>query len=49
MYGFICGITDTDDISYCPKCGEPICEFHNDGTARCKECGYWFGVVECDC
>ena len=21
MYGIISGITDTDDINYCPKCG----------------------------
>ena len=21
MYGIITGITDTDDINYCPKCG----------------------------
>lgn len=48
MYGFICGITDTDDISYCPKCGEPILFFYSDGTAKCGECGFRFGVVECE-
>ena len=24
MYGYITGITETDDISFCPKCGELI-------------------------
>ena len=48
MYGFINGITDNDDIHYCPKCGEPITIFHGDGTAKCDECGYHFGVVECE-
>lgn len=24
MYGVITGITDTDEISFCPKCGERI-------------------------
>lgn len=48
MYGFISGITDTDDIEFCPKCGEEIVEFVSDGTARCIECGYHFGVVECE-
>ncbi len=48
MYGFISGITETDDISYCPKCGEEVTVFYSDGTARCGECGYHFGVVECE-
>ncbi len=48
MYGFISGITDTDDISYCPKCGAEIRTFHGDGTAICNECNYHFGVVECE-
>lgn len=45
MYGFISGITDNDDIAYCPKCGEEIRTFYGDGTAKCN-CGYHFGVVE---
>lgn len=47
MYGFISGYTDTDDINYCPKCGKEVRELHGDGTAVC-ECGYHFGVVECE-
>lgn len=47
MYGFITGITDTDDINYCPKCGAEIAIMHSNGTAECDECGYHFGVVEC--
>jgi len=47
MYGIITGITDTDDINYCPKCGAEIATKHGDGTAECDECGYHFGVVEC--
>jgi len=48
MYGFISGITENDDISYCPKCGAEIIRFCNDGTAICDECSYHFGVVECE-
>lgn len=48
MYGYISGITDTDEITYCPKCGAEIMKFYGDGTAWCEECGYHFGVVECE-
>lgn len=48
MYGFISGITENNDISYCPKCGERIDVFYGDGTAKCEECDYHFGVVECE-
>lgn len=48
MYGFISGITDTNDISYCPKCGADIITHYGDGTAKCDDCGNHFGVVECD-
>lgn len=48
MYGIISGISDTDDINYCPKCGEKIDTHHGDGTASCDVCRYRFGVVECD-
>ena len=48
MYGLISGITDTDDIYFCPKCGEKITNFYADGTAVCTECEYHFGVVECE-
>ena len=48
MYGFLSGISDTDDINYCPKCGREILTFHGDGTAVCLDCGFVFGVVECE-
>lgn len=48
MYGFISGVTDTDDISFCSKCGAEITSFVSDGTAICDECEYHFGVVECE-
>ncbi|MCI8510807.1 MAG: hypothetical protein HFE83_02270 [Lachnospiraceae bacterium] len=48
MYGFISGITENDDISYCPKCGAEITRYYSDGTALCDTCGYHFGVVECE-
>lgn len=48
MYGFISGLTDNNDISYCPKCGAEIKAFYGDGTAKCEKCDYRFGVVECE-
>lgn len=48
MHGFISGITETDDISYCPRCGAVIAVLCSDGTAKCDECGYHFGVIECE-
>ncbi len=48
MYGYISGITDVENINYCPKCGEKIYRFHGDGTGKCDECGFHFGVVECE-
>lgn len=48
MIGKIMGYTDTDDINYCPKCEAEIKIFYTDGTAECKECGFHFGVVECE-
>ncbi len=48
MYGFISGITETDAISYCPKCGGEVTKFYGDGTARCSGSSYHFGVVECE-
>lgn len=47
MYGFVDGVTDTDDIHYCPKCGAIIGTYHGDGTAECDDCGFRFGVVDC--
>lgn len=48
MYGFINGISDIDDIKFCPKCGEPIGTYYCDGTAICSSCGFRFGVVEAE-
>ena len=48
MYGFISGITDTNDINYCPFCGEDVLDYHGDGTATCEGCHRRFGVVECE-
>lgn len=48
MYGIISGLTDTDDITYCPKCGSRINDYYGDGTAKCDDCGFHFGVVECE-
>lgn len=48
MYGIITGISDTDDIEHCPKCGSPIYSYCGDGIAECEACGFRFGVVECD-
>lgn len=48
MYGFISGITDNDDIKFCPRCGKEVLNFWGDGTAECRECDYHFGVVECE-
>lgn len=48
MYGFISGITDNSDFTYCPKCGGEVDIFYGDGTAKCKACDYHFGVVECE-
>lgn len=48
MIGFIAGITDTDNIRFCPKCGAEIREIRGSNSAICDECGYWFGVVEID-
>ena len=48
MYGFISGVTETDDINFCPKCGSDDLDRWCDGTARCCGCGYYFGVVECE-
>ena len=48
MYPFISGLLDTTDTPYCPKCGEEVIYFYGDGTAKCQECGYHFGVIECE-
>ena len=46
MYGYICGITDTDEINYCPFCGKEISIGHADGTVTCDSFNRRFGAVE---
>ena len=48
MYGFVSGISDTDDINYCPKCGEKIYFYKANGEAVCDKCGFRFAVIECE-
>ena len=48
MYGFVSGISDTDDINYCPKCGEKIYSYKGNGEAVCDKCGFRFSVIECE-
>lgn len=48
MFSYIEGYSDTDDIGYCPKCGNAVGTYHADGTATCDECGARFGVIFCD-
>lgn len=48
MYGFICGLAETDHVKYCPYCGEKVAEVYADGKIRCDKCGLYFAVVECD-
>lgn len=48
MYGFVSGISDMNDINYCPKCGETIGRYKSGGTAVCDACGFRFAVIECD-
>lgn len=44
-YGFVSGLADNDEVSYCPKCGEHVYTSHGDGSVTC-ECGYKFYVIE---
>ena len=46
MFGYIEGYSDTDEILYCPFCGERVYEFHADGRATCSECGERFAVIK---
>ena len=46
MYGWIQGLSDADEIRFCPWCGEEIYGRFADGTASCRECGHRFGVID---
>ena len=48
MYGMLQGVSDTDEIRYCPFCGEEIAAVFTDGTVECGECKRRFGVIEVD-
>ena len=48
MFGYIEGITDADEIDYCPYCGAEIGSRYADGTAQCEKCNARFGVVRAD-
>lgn len=48
MYGFVSGISDMDDINYCPKCGEKIYSYKANGETVCDKCGFQFSVIECE-
>jgi hypothetical protein len=48
MYGYIGGVTDTDEINFCPYCGENVSVMHADGTVTCDSCKRRFGVAEID-
>ena len=48
MYGHIAGLTDTDEINFCPYCGKEITSMHAGGTVTCDSCKRRFGVVELD-
>lgn len=46
MIGIIEGITDSEKIDFCPRCGEEIYTKHADGTAECKSCKSIFAVID---
>ena len=46
MYSYVKGMTDDDNIFFCPRCGEEIRRYNGDGTAACSSCRLRFGVVE---
>ena len=48
MYGYIGGVSDTDEINFCPYCGDEIVIMHAGGTVTCNSCKRRFGVVEMD-
>ena len=48
MWGFVSGISDSNDINYCPKCGAVIEAHRANGTAWCLYCGFVFAVIECE-
>ena len=47
MKGFVSGIFNNDDITYCPRCGDEPKTYHGDGTVTCDNCGFHFVVIVC--
>lgn len=48
MCGMLCGVSDTDEIKYCPFCQQEVSAAYADGTVECGSCGRRFGVIEAD-
>jgi len=45
MINYIEGYSDTDNIRFCPYCGEEVGMWRADGTGFCNSCGLRFAVV----
>lgn len=48
IYKYLYGFPNESNVTSCPRCGAEILNFYEDETAYCKECGFHFGVVECE-
>ena len=48
MYGMLYGVSDTDEIKYCPFCQEEVSAAYANGTVECGFCHRRFGVIEAD-
>ena len=48
MYGYIGGVSDTDEINFFSFFGDEIVIMHAGGTVTCNSCKRRFGVVEMD-
>ncbi len=48
MYGYIAELTDTDEINFCPYCGEEVSIMQAGRTVTCDSCKRRFGVIELD-
>lgn len=45
MIRYVEGISDTDNVKYCPHCGNEIDTFNENGIACCENCGKRFAVI----
>ena len=45
MYQYNSGISETEDIHFCPNCGEEVTSWYADGTAQCDKCKSRFAVI----